>query len=271
MENNITRIFADRRQRGQKALVGFASAGCPTPAESLDFMRAMLDGGVDILEIGIPFSDPTADGPTSQAASQAALAAGTRLADVLDLTATLHRDYPHAGIVLFTYYNPVFHLGADAFAAQAKQAGADALLVVDVPYEEQGELTPTLKRHGLDLIPLVSPATSPERARLIAANTDSFVYYIMVRGTTGVRDHVPEDLERQLTALRGGIDAPIAAGFGISSPQMAAEAARLADAAVIGSAFVKMQLDAALTASQRHAKALDLARACADALHKAID
>ena len=266
MSKRIEGIFRENKAAGRATLVGFASAGCPTPAESLAFMEAMAEGGADILEIGVPFSDPMADGATIQAASQKALAAGTRLADVFALCAELRRRRPDLGIVLFSYYNPIFHAGVGSFARKAAAAGADAVLVVDVPLEERDEVKPALEREGLDLVPLVSPATPPERMKAIATGVSGFVYYIMYCGVTGVRDALPDDLEANVRLLREASGLPIAAGFGVSSPAMAGAVARVADGVVIGSAFVKVQLDETLDATERAGRARDMARAFSERL-----
>ncbi len=266
MSKRIESIFQRNKAAGRGTLVGFASAGCPTPGESLAFMEAMAEGGADILEIGVPFSDPMADGPTIQAASQKALAAGTRLADVFALCGELRKRRPGLGIVLFSYYNPIFHAGVANFARQAAEAGADAVLAVDVPLEERDEILPALAAEGLDLVPLVSPATPPERMKAIATGVSGFIYYIMYCGVTGVRDALPDDLEANVRLLREASGLPIAAGFGVSSPEMAAAVAGVADGVVVGSAFVKVQLDAALTAAERNARARGMARAFSERL-----
>ncbi len=266
MGNKLRAIFDREKARGSRTLVGFASAGCPTAADSLDFMLGMVEGGVDILEIGVPFSDPMADGPVIQEASQKALKGGACLDDVCTLCHKLATAHPETGLVLFSYYNPIFHLGADAFAAKAAAAGADGLLAVDVPLEERGEILPALARSGLELIPLVSPATPENRAARIAAGTGGFIYYIMFRGVTGVRETVPADLAEKIAALQHASSLPVAAGFGVSSPEMARAAGAVADGVVIGSAFVKMQLDASLASAERRERARAFASACKAAL-----
>ena len=266
MQGKLNSVFARERERGSRALVGFASACCPDAAASLDFMLGMVEGGVDILEIGIPFSDPMADGPTIQAASQKALRGGARLDDVFSICDAISHAHPETGIVLFSYYNPIFHVGADAFAARAAAAGTDGLLAVDVPLEERDELMPSLVRHGLELVPLVSPATPEDRAARIASGTGAFIYYIMFRGVTGVRDAIPADLADKMAALRRAVALPVAAGFGVSSPEMARAAGAVADGVVIGSAFVKMQLDDTLATATRRKQARDFAAACKAAL-----
>ena len=262
MSSKLRKIFAD----GKKKLVGFASAGCPTVKESLEFMDAMLMGGVDILEIGVPFSDPMADGPTIQASSQKALSSGTTVKDVLSICKTLSDKYPDKGFVLFSYYNLIFHMGPEKFARAAKAAGADGILVVDVPLEERKEIKPFFDKHGLDLIPLVSPATPKARAKEILKGIGGFVYYIIFKGVTGTRTELPKDLKAKVAELKKTGSLPVAAGFGVSNPEMARKVAQASDGVVMGSAFVKIQLDESLTLPEKQEKAEALARAWKQAL-----
>ena len=256
--NRFEKIFS----RGRKAAIGYVTAGCPDTETSLEFMRGMIEGGVDILELGIPFSDPTADGPVIQQSSQLALRNGFTIDKVFEIAATLRKEYPELGLVLFSYYNPIYFMGLENFARRAQEVGVDGALVVDVPFEERSEIEPTLNAHGIELIPLVSPATGVERMAKITAGCRSFVYYITVRGVTGTRTALPDDLMRNLTALREVSPAPVAAGFGISSPETARAAAQGADGIVIGSAFVKIQLDDSLAVPAKRKKAKELAELC---------
>ena len=263
MSGKLKKIFSD----GKKKLVGFASAGCPNVKESLEFMDAMLSGGVDVLEIGVPFSDPMADGPTIQASSQKALSSGTTLKDVFALCRKLSRKYPEKGFVLFSYYNLIFHMGPEKFAKAAREAGADGVLIVDVPLEERGEIKPILKKHGLELIPLVSPATPKARMKEILKGIGGFVYYIIHKGVTGTRTELPKDLKEKVRELKKISTLPVAAGFGVKDPEMAKRVAKTADGVVMGSAFVKLQMDPALGAKEKAAKARQLASACSAALN----
>lgn len=262
MSGKLRKIFSD----GKKKLVGFASAGCPTIKESLEFMDAMLMGGVDVLEIGVPFSDPMADGPTIQASSQKALSSKTTLKDVLSLCEKLSKKHPEKGFVLFSYYNLIFHMGPEKFAKAAKAAGADGILIVDVPLEERREIKPVLDKFGLDLIPLVSPATPKERAREILKGIKGFVYYIIYKGVTGTRTKLPNDLKDKIGELKETSSLPVAAGFGVSDPVMAKRVAKTADGVVMGSAFVRIQLDGKLSSAKKAAKAKKLAADCRSAL-----
>lgn len=260
--NRFQKIFST----GRKAAVGYVTAGCPDTETSLEFMRGMIEGGADILELGIPFSDPTADGPVIQQSSQRALRSGFTVDKVFGIASTLRKEYPELGLVLFSYYNPIFFMGTENFARMAQEAGVDGVLIVDVPFEERSEIEPVLNAHGIEIIPLVSPATGIERMAKITAGCKSFVYYITVRGVTGTRTSLPDDLIRNLTALRDVSPAPVAAGFGISSPETARAAAAGADGIVIGSAFVKIQLDDTLTAAVKRKKAKALAELCFGAI-----
>ena len=260
--NRFQKIFTS----GRKAAIGYVTAGCPSAESSLEFMRGMIEGGVDILELGIPFSDPTADGPVIQKSSQTALRNGFTAERVFDIAATLRKEYPGLGLVLFSYYNPIYFMGLENFAKRAEAAGVDGALVVDVPFEERGEIEPVLNAHGIEVIPLISPATGLERIKKITAGCRSFVYYITVCGVTGTRTKLPEDLQQKLNQLRSVSPAPVAAGFGISSPETARAAAECADGIVIGSAFVKIQLDDTLTDAQKRAKAKALGESCFGAI-----
>ena len=256
--NRFQKIFSS----GRKVAVGYVTAGCPSVESSLEFMRGMIEGGTDILELGVPFSDPTADGPVIQQSSQLALRNGFTIDKVFEIAATLRKEYPDLGLVLFSYYNPIYFMGLENFAEKAEAAGVDGALVVDVPFEERSEVEPVLNAHGIEIIPLVSPATGVERMKKITAGCRSFVYYITVCGVTGTRTSLPADLKYKLSELRAASPAPVAAGFGISSPETAKAAAENADGIVIGSAFVKIQLDPALTDAEKKSKAKALAELC---------
>jgi tryptophan synthase alpha chain len=236
--NRMGRTFERLHREGRKALVGFLMAGDPDIGTSEQHCRTALENGVDILELGVPFSDPTADGPVIQAAGQRALAAGTTLTQVLGMAARLRKDY-EAPIVLFGYVNPLFSRGYARVCEEAAGAGVDALLVVDLPFEESGELRPHLDRHGLDFITLIAPTTPEERLRMILKDARGFVYYIMVKGVTGTRVRLAADVSHHLARLKQHTTLPVAAGFGVSSGEQARAAAQHADGVVVGSALVK--------------------------------
>lgn len=236
--NRIETLFNRLRDERRKALVGFLMAGDPDPAQSEKNVRTALEAGVDILELGVPFSDPTADGPVIQAAGQRALAAGMTLDMTLRMAGRIRRDF-EAPIILFGYANPFFVHGFERVCDAARKAGVDGLLVVDLPFEESAPLRTCATRAGLALIPLVAPTTPAERMKTILKGARGFVYYIMFRGVTGTRTTVAGDAADHLALLRARTRLPIAAGFGVSTPEQAATVAAHADGVVVGSALVK--------------------------------
>ena len=245
--NRLDHAFEEVKRHGRKALIGYLTAGDPDMATCERNVRQALRNGLDILELGVPFSDPTADGPTIQAASQRARASGATVRHILDLVARLRGEFSQP-IVLFSYANPLFAYGYEKLCADAKASGVDGLLVVDMPFEESGELRPHAERSDLCLIPLVAPTTSRERAKEILNGARGFVYYIMVKGVTGAREKLADDVAEHISDLRRCTDLPIAVGFGVSSGSQAREAAALADAVVVGSALVKAAEEGRLAA-----------------------
>jgi tryptophan synthase alpha chain len=237
--NRIDATFARLARRNEKALVGFVTAGDPDRGQSLSIMAAMSAAGLDLLEVGVPFSDPTADGPVIQRSSGRARAAGTGLAEVLDMVAALRRETP-IPIVVFSYYNPILAYGAAAFHRDARGAGADGVLVVDLPPEESAELTDLWPENGLCLIRLTSPATPPERMRRIASCASGFIYHVSQLGVTGSCGLQPEEIAGPLGELRSATRLPVCVGFGIATPAQVAAVARIADGVVIGSAFERL-------------------------------
>lgn len=255
--NRITQTFQTLRMQGRKALIGYLTAGDPDLKTSERNIRAALANGLDILELGVPFSDPTADGPSIQAAGQRALASGTNLKQILALAARLRRSFK-TPMILFSYANPLFRYGYAALCRDAARAGLDGLLVVDLPFEESAELCAPMKRHRLLFIQLIAPTTSPERARRLLAEADGFVYYILVKGVTGARKRLVLNTKKNIDRLRTCTDLPIAAGFGISNGAQARAAARHADAVVVGSALVE---------AARKGRLAELVRELATAVH----
>ena len=232
--SRLQQIFS----RQQKALIIFDSCGYPTMAESEERLEKIISGGADILELGVPFSDPMADGPVIQKASQIALAQGATLQKILDMAKRIRARHPETGLVLFGYYNIFLQYGLEKLAAELKDIGIDGILIVDLPYEEREEFLPY--SDGIDLIPLIGPSTDIERAKKLMSNAGGFAYCITVRGVTGERKELPPELTERLRDLREACDLPVAAGFGISDPETAAMVAKNADAIVIGSAVVKL-------------------------------
>jgi tryptophan synthase alpha chain len=236
--NRIDHAFQACRAEGRKALVSFVSAGDPDLEATARLVPAIAAAGADIVELGVPFSDPMADGPTIQQASQRALAAGTTLAGVLDMVARV-RQVTEVPLVLFSYYNVIFQYGIERLAVAAAKAGVDGVLLVDVPFEELGEVQPALDRVGLPVIRLVAPTTPPERIAMITQGAGGFIYCITVTGVTGTRHELPDDLGALLGRVRAVSPVPVVAGFGISSPEMARAVAAHADGVVVGSALVQ--------------------------------
>jgi tryptophan synthase alpha chain len=235
----IEEKFTALREKKEKALIVYLTAGDP----SLDITKKLIFGlekaGVDILEIGVPFSDPTADGPVIQAASQRALKAGATLQGVLDLVADV-RKLSEIPIVLFGYFNPIFAYGVKKFSEAAHAAGVDGVLVVDLPYEEAKELRIYTDAIGIDFISLIAPTTDAKRLSKIAAEATGFLYYISITGITGTAAPKIDHIKTEVGKIRKIIKLPIVVGFGISRPQQAKEIAQFADGVVIGSAVVRL-------------------------------
>ncbi len=238
-DSRIDATFKRLRAAGRTGLVTFVSAGDPSLPRSADVLRALDRAGADVLEVGVPFSDPLADGPEIQRASERALAAGATLSGVLAMIAGVRADIA-APIVLFTYANPVARMGLEAFARRAADAGVDGVLALDLPIEEAGDLRATLAARGLDTIFLLSPTTTTERIRQAAALGRGFLYGISRLGVTGVRDRVADDARALAARVRAVTAMPLAIGFGISRPEHVAEVGAWADAAVVGSGLVRV-------------------------------
>lgn len=223
---------------GRSALIPYITAGDPEPDATVPLLHALVAAGADVLEIGVPFSDPMADGPVIQAACERALAHGTRLADVLDMVAAFRRDDTSTPVVLMGYLNPVESMGVAEFADAASAAGVDGILTVDLTAEEAGEVTAVFRRAGLDPVCLVAPTTSDSRLGRINAHADGFLYYVSIKGVTGAASLDVDSLAARIQGLRAHTDLPIGVGFGIRTPEIAAAVSRVADAVVVGSALV---------------------------------
>lgn len=231
--------FATLKNKGQKALVAYITAGDPSLEATEELSLALSDAGVDVLEIGMPFSDPTADGPVIQAAALRALKNGTTLDAVLAMVGRI-RTASEIPIVLFGYYNPIYSFGLPAFTVRAGESGVDGILIVDLPPEEAQELRQHSDPEGLDFITLISPTADDARIRKITDDAAGFLYYISVMGITGTKKPEIEDIIRDVTRIRALSSLPVVAGFGISTPAQAATIAPHADGIVVGSAFVKL-------------------------------
>jgi tryptophan synthase alpha chain len=240
--NNITKAFQNTKTQGNGALIGYIMAGDPNPELTPKIADALINGGVDILELGLPFSDPIADGPTIQAASVRALAAGTTPMKVLEIAKQIKQKHD-VPIVVMTYYNPVFRIGLDKFLGSAKDCMGDGFIVPDLPVEEAGDYKKAAKAHGLDTIFLAAPSTSNERLNKIVESSSGFLYLVSHYGVTGakttVEDSTVQLIKRVLPFTAGKI--PLAVGFGISKPQhVQCIIAAGADAAIVGSAFINI-------------------------------
>jgi len=231
--------FADLKKKAETALVTFVTAGDPSLAKTEEILQALVEAGVDIIELGVPFSDPMADGPTIQKSSLRALEAGATLAGVLDLVSRVRR-HSNVPIVLMGYYNPVFRFGVETFARKAAAAGVDGLLLVDLPPEESAEVRDFLRPQGIDLITLLAPTTPPQRTRELASRGEGFLYYVSMTGVTGSQAVDPSAIAQRVTELKRQSPVPVGVGFGISSAAEAAQVADFADAVVVGSALVRI-------------------------------
>ncbi len=234
----IEALFDRAKSDHRAALIPYVMAGDPDTDTTLSILGALTEAGVDAIELGIPYGDPLADGPTIAAAAQRALNAGTQLNDVLEL-ARRHKSTGGAPVILFTYYNPVYQFGIEQFAREAAKAGASGVIVPDIPLEEGAELAATLANEGLDMPLLVAPSTTRERAAKIAAQSRGFIYVVSRLGVTGAGMQSSRDrLRAQLSMLRGITDKPLAVGFGVSSPADVRELAPIADGIIVGSALI---------------------------------
>jgi tryptophan synthase alpha chain len=242
MGPKMTRIddtFARLRSQGKKAFVSYIMAGDPDVARSLAIMKGLPAAGVDIIELGMPFTDPMADGPTIQLAGQRALEGGMTLDRTLQMVRDFRKDDPTTPIVMMGYYNPIYSRGVDLFLQQAKEAGIDGLIVVDLPPEEDAELCLPAQAAGLNFIRLATPTTDAKRLPKVLQNTSGFVYYVSITGITGAAAAQASDVAPEVARIKASTDMPIIVGFGINTPETAAAIAGVADGCVVGSAIVK--------------------------------
>lgn len=237
--SRIDTTFAELRRKQETALIPFLTAGDPDLATSASLIRTLADNGADLIELGVPFSDPMADGPTIQAASERALAAGTTVTKVLQLVAEVRKDC-QVPLVLMGYYNPIFRYGAERFAADAAQAGVDGVLLVDLPPEEAGEVAEPLRKAGIALITLLAPTTPLERMKRLAAAAEGYLYYVSMTGVTGTAQITPADIRLTVEQIQGMTEVPVGVGFGITTAEEARAVGEFADGVVVGSALVKI-------------------------------
>jgi tryptophan synthase alpha chain len=237
--NRIQKTFRRLNRNGAKALVTFVTAGDPSLDATRKILGSLERGGADVVELGVPFSDPMADGPVIQKASERALARGATLKKVLSLVADC-RKRSEVPILLMGYFNPILAHGIEAFARDAARAGVDGAIVVDLPPEESAELDRALKKYGLDLIYLLTPTSDADRIRIVCRRARGFIYFVSITGITGARLKSEEEIRRKVAEIRSQTKLPIAIGFGISKPEHARAMAKIADGVVVGSALVNL-------------------------------
>lgn len=237
--NRLKNLFEALRRKERAALIVFVEAGFPNLEQSEKDVELAVANGADVIEIGVPFSDPMADGPVIADASRIALSNHAHLPEILEMTERIRMRHPETGLILFSYMNVLFSYGLENLCRKLSEIGADGILPVDLPLEEREELFQICKKNSLCLIPLVSPTTPLERAERIAQDADGFLYCVSVRGITGARDAIPAEIQEQLDHVKKISKIPVVVGFGISNGATAQAMARHADGVVVGSAFIK--------------------------------
>ena len=260
----IADCFARLNAEGRKAFVSYTMGGDPDYETSLNLIKGLPGAGVDIVELGLPFTDPMADGATIQLAGQRALAGGQDLEKTLQLVRDFRADDDRTPIVLMGYYNPIFSAGVDSFLARAKDAGVDGLIIVDLPPEEDEELCLPALAAGIDFIRLATPTTDEKRLPKVLQNTSGFVYYVSITGITGAAAPQPADVAPEVARIKAATDLPVIVGFGIRTPEMAEGIAGIADGCVVGSAIV-----AELAQGKSVDEVLAFTHALADGAHQA--
>lgn len=238
--SRIPATFDRLRREGRTGLIAYLTVGFPELAATPELVRALVEGGADIIELGIPFSDPLADGATIQRATYVALGHGVTTGAVIEMARGLRAEGLTVPLVAMSYYNPILAYGVERFAADAAAAGIDGLIAVDVPPEEDEPLRRALRPRGMDLIYLLAPTSTEARIRTVAARASGFIYCVSVTGTTGARGELPPDLPAFIARVRRHTDLPLAVGFGVSRPEHLAQIGRLCEAAVIGSAIIEV-------------------------------
>ncbi|MBW7920691.1 MAG: tryptophan synthase subunit alpha [Rubellimicrobium sp.] len=264
MATRIEARFAALKAEGRKAFVSYIMAGDPDFATSREIVLGLPAAGVDVIELGVPFTDPMADGPTIQAAGQRALAAGQTLERTLDLVRALRAVDDATPVVLMGYYNPIHSRGVDRFLAEAKAAGVDGLLIVDLPPEEDSELCLPALAAGLDFIRLATPTTDDARLPKVLSNSSGFVYYVSITGITGAAAAQAGDVAPEVARIKAASDLPAVVGFGIRTPEAARDIAAVADGCVVGSAIVSE-----IAAGRSVAEVLAYVKALAEGAHSA--
>ena len=238
-ETRIDETFRKLKKEGRAGFVAFITAGDPDLETSIKILKGLPDAGADIIELGMPFSDPMADGPAIQASSLRALNSGQTMTKTLGMVADFRVSNSTTPIILMGYYNPIYSYGVEKFLSDAKKAGVDGLIIVDLPPEEESELCLPALNVGINFIYLTAPTSSDERLPAVLCHASGFIYYVSITGITGTKKAAVGDIEKSIARIRAGSDLPIAVGFGISTPQDVADVARVADGVVVGSALVK--------------------------------
>jgi tryptophan synthase alpha chain len=270
--SRIAARFADLRGRRKAAFVPFITAGDPDFETSRAILEALPEAGADVIELGMPFSDPMADGPAVQASSLRALRAGASMARTLDLVRAFRQRDDKTPIVLMGYYNPVHARGADAFVRDAAAAGADGLIIVDLPPEEDAVLAKPAHAAGIDIIRLVTPTTHDARLVKVLSGASGYLYYVSITGVTGTKSFAEDEVKAALTRIKKASDLPVAVGFGIKTPAQAAQIARIADAAVVGLAIVNVIAEnQGAGTSAIVTRVTQLCRSLADSIHAQSD
>ena len=258
--------FAKAFGKGHPALVTFVTAGDPTPGATAAILDALVEGGADVVELGMPFTDPMADGAAIQRANLRSFAAGTKTVDILAIAAAFRARHPDVPLVLMGYANPMTIRGADWFAAECAKAGVDGVICVDIPPEEDRELGPALRAVGISPIRLATPTTDAARLPAVLDGSSGFLYYVSVAGITGQQQAALGSIEEAVGRLKAATDLPVAVGFGVRTPEQAAAIAKVADGVVVGSALVELVGEHGANAA---GPVRDATRALAEAVHGA--
>ncbi len=237
--SNIKKVFKKAKKAGKKVLITYIMAGDPTFNDTKRFIGELESSGADLIEIGVPFSDPLADGPAIQKASERALRNGTTLKKVVKLVKEI-RTFSQIPLILMTYYNPVFKYGTEEFVKDAAEAGVDGIIVPDLIPDEADDLMGFSKKHGLDNIFLLAPTSTPDRIKKVVRATSGFIYYVSITGTTGAQLQIDTIMKDTLSMIKSFTKKPVAVGFGISNPQEASMVSNLADGVIVGSAIVRL-------------------------------
>ncbi len=264
--SRLQKTIQSRQEAGQKTFVAYITAGDPNLTETTAIGLALAESGVDIIELGVPFSDPLADGPTNQRAAERALASGTNLLKILDEVAAFRRKNSHTPLVIFSYLNPIYRMGFETFASKAKAAGVDGVLIVDFPPEEADAYRQLMHAAGLDTVFLASPTSDAGRLKHVDEQSSGFVYYVSRTGVTGMQSQLSQSLGNEMELVKRFVKKPVMVGFGISDAEQAVAAARLGDGIIIGSAIVKIIEDAADNSAR-----LASVRSFSKAIREALD